>query len=101
MVNSAPAPDVVFSRVSKLFHGLALIPPIERTFALIKPDAVHSADAIIEAAKKNGFVVIEKKYVNVTNEQADTFFAELKGICVFSSHICIYIDDEWSNIVLL
>lgn len=32
---------------------------LERTLALIKPDAVASADAILDEAKANGFVVLE------------------------------------------
>ncbi|CAM9277365.1 unnamed protein product, partial [Phaeothamnion confervicola] len=64
-VSSAPPPDVVFSRVARIFRGMALLPGTERTLAMIKPDAVAAGkeEEIIKRIKEAGFVVVGRKEV--------------------------------------
>ncbi len=52
----------------------------EKTLAIIKPDAMAAGfnDAIIEHIKKNGFTVVEQKEANLSQEQAEGFYAEHK-----------------------
>ena len=48
---------------------------MEKTCALIKPDAVKSGytDEIIEKIKQNGFSIVEKKELQMTEEMAKKF----------------------------
>ncbi|KAI0557927.1 Nucleoside diphosphate kinase [Gracilaria domingensis] len=51
---------------------------VESTLALIKPDAYDRADDILSVIKSNGFVIGEKKTVNLTKERAGQFYEEHK-----------------------
>lgn len=50
---------------------------VERTFAMIKPDAVAAgnADAIIDIIKENGFTVVAMKKAQLSRDEAATFYA--------------------------
>lgn len=49
----------------------------ERTFAIIKPDAVqkHHTGAIIDIIEKNDFVIARMKKLHLTKKQAQAFYA--------------------------
>ena len=50
---------------------------IERTFAIIKPDAVkagHTGD-ILKAVEANGFRIVAMKRIHLTKKQAEGFYA--------------------------
>lgn len=49
-ISSVPVQDVVSHQIRHLFAGSRLVPPLERTLALIKPDAVAAGktDEIIQ-----------------------------------------------------
>lgn len=49
---------------------------IERTFALIKPDAVAAgkADAIIQAIKDRGFTIVGQRELTIDKETAEKFY---------------------------
>lgn len=49
-VSAIPTREVVSHQVRRVFTGAGLVPPVERTFAIIKPDAVTAgkAEAIIQ-----------------------------------------------------
>lgn len=51
---------------------------VERTLAIIKPDAVTAgfSDAIIGHIQKNGFTIAEQKQVRLSKAQAEGFYAE-------------------------
>lgn len=53
---------------------------IEKTLAIIKPDAVGAGfvDAIISHIEKNDFKIVEQKRVRLTKEEAQGFYAEHK-----------------------
>lgn len=53
---------------------------IEKTFAIIKPDAVSAKNSgkIIDIIEKNGFEIIRLKKLKLTKEQAEQFYAEHK-----------------------
>ncbi|NBQ16905.1 nucleoside-diphosphate kinase [bacterium] len=53
---------------------------IERTLAMIKPDAMRAGfdTAIIGHIKKNGFYIITHEKKNLTRAQAEGFYAEHK-----------------------
>ena len=51
---------------------------VERTLAIIKPDAVTAgfADAIIGHIEKNNFKIVEQKRIRLSREDAEGFYAE-------------------------
>lgn len=53
----------------------------ERTFSIIKPDAVkrNLIGAILTRFEQNGFKIIASKMVRLTREQAEGFYAEHRG----------------------
>lgn len=53
----------------------------ERTFSIIKPDAVkrNIIGAILTRFEQNGFKIIAFKMVSLTREQAEGFYAEHQG----------------------
>jgi nucleoside-diphosphate kinase len=54
---------------------------MERTLAIIKPDAVHDKHigAIIDRIEKEGFTLLGMKQVHLTKKQAEDFYAVHKG----------------------
>ncbi len=50
---------------------------MERTFAIIKPDAVkaHQAGSIIERIEKEGFTIRAMRMVNLSQKEAEGFYA--------------------------
>jgi nucleoside-diphosphate kinase len=53
---------------------------IEKTFAIIKPDAVAAKNSgkIIDVIEKNGFEIIRIQKLKLSKEQAEKFYAEHK-----------------------
>ena len=53
---------------------------VERTLAMIKPDAMSAGfnDAIIDHIKKNEFTIVEQQEMTLSQEQAEEFYAEHK-----------------------
>ncbi|EIJ67688.1 nucleoside-diphosphate kinase [Pasteurella bettyae] len=53
----------------------------ERTFSIIKPDAVerHLIGKILARFEENGFTILATKMVHLTKEQAEGFYAEHQG----------------------
>jgi len=62
-------------------HGIF----VERTLALIKPDAVHKAIEIEDILLRQGFTVIQKRRVTLTAEQCSDFYSEHYGKKFFPS----------------
>ncbi|PAA85954.1 hypothetical protein BOX15_Mlig014025g2 [Macrostomum lignano] len=60
---------------------------VERTLAVIKPDAVHHADEIEDVITRSGFSVLQKRKVQLTPEQSSEFYAEHFGKMFFPSLI--------------
>ncbi|KAA3670475.1 nucleoside diphosphate kinase 5 [Paragonimus westermani] len=58
---------------------------VERTLAIIKPDAVIVAEEIEEKILQNGFFIIQKRRVQLSPEQASEFYAEHYGKMFFPS----------------
>lgn len=58
---------------------------IERTLAIIKPDAVHKSDEIEEIILQHGFTILQKRRVHLTPEQTSDFYAEHYGKMFFPS----------------
>ncbi|MBD3754916.1 MAG: nucleoside-diphosphate kinase [Gammaproteobacteria bacterium] len=54
---------------------------MERTFSIIKPDAVsrNLIGAILQRLENNGLRVVAAKMLRLTREQAEGFYAEHKG----------------------
>ncbi|NIG62247.1 MAG: nucleoside-diphosphate kinase [Serratia symbiotica] len=54
---------------------------LERTFSIIKPNAVANNDigAIYARFERAGFKIISSKMLRLTSEQAEGFYAEHKG----------------------
>ncbi|XP_074647513.1 nucleoside diphosphate kinase homolog 5-like [Tubulanus polymorphus] len=58
---------------------------VERTLAIIKPDAVDKADEIEDIISRSGFTILQKRRVKLTPEQASDFYAEHFGKMFFPS----------------
>ncbi|CAF1134033.1 unnamed protein product [Adineta ricciae] len=58
---------------------------VERTLALIKPDAVHKANEIETILLNQGFTVLQKRRVILTAEQCSDFYSEHYGKKFFPS----------------
>eukprot|EP00049_Salpingoeca_infusionum_P008176 m.132580 g.132580 ORF g.132580 m.132580 type:complete len:198 (+) comp13935_c0_seq1:412-1005(+) len=59
----------------------------QQTLALIKPDAIHQSDAILDQIEKRGFTILEKRRVRLTMEQASEFYAEHYGKSFYANLI--------------
>ncbi len=62
---------------------------MERTFAIIKPDAVAAGNTgnILSLVEKNGFRIVGLKKIHITKTQAEGFYAVHKEKGFFSSLI--------------
>jgi nucleoside-diphosphate kinase len=58
---------------------------VERTLAMVKPDAIHRFDEIEDIILRSGFTVLNKRRVQLTPEQASEFYAEHFGKLFFPS----------------
>ncbi|CAF4962734.1 unnamed protein product, partial [Rotaria magnacalcarata] len=52
-------------------HGIF----VERTLALVKPDAINKADEIETIILNHGFTVLEKRRIILTAEQCSDFYS--------------------------
>ncbi|KAH9590451.1 NME NM23 member 5 [Schistosoma haematobium] len=60
---------------------------IERTLLIIKPDIINYADKIEEFILRKGFLIIQKRRVHLTPEQASEFYAEHYGKIFYATLI--------------
>jgi len=58
---------------------------VQRTLALIKPDATHKAEEIEDIIIRTGFTVIQKRWVHLSPEQCSEFYAEHASKMFFPS----------------
>ncbi|GAA6068322.1 nucleoside diphosphate kinase homolog 5 [Tachysurus ichikawai] len=58
---------------------------VERTLALIKPDALAKADEIEDVILMSGFTVLQKRKLQLSPEQCSDFYAEHYGQSFFPS----------------
>jgi len=58
---------------------------VERTLAIIKPDALHKSAEIEDIILRSGFSILQKRRVHLTPEQASDFYAEHYGKLFFPS----------------
>uniref|UniRef100_A0A3Q2QND1 Nucleoside diphosphate kinase B n=1 Tax=Fundulus heteroclitus TaxID=8078 RepID=A0A3Q2QND1_FUNHE len=58
---------------------------VERTLALIKPDAVHKSEEIEDVILKAGFVILQKRRLQLSPEQCSEFYAHQYGKLFFPS----------------
>mmetsp|Transcript_32547 Transcript_32547/g.40891 ORF Transcript_32547/g.40891 Transcript_32547/m.40891 type:complete len:740 (-) Transcript_32547:287-2506(-) len=86
-ISSVPPVDVVYKQVRDQLEGLKLVPPVQRTLAMIKPDAVRAgkADEIIKRLQDEDFVVIAKREATLTRAQVEEFYAEHQGKSFFEN----------------
>lgn len=80
VISAVSPPDVVYSRVERIFRGISLLPPVERTLAIIKPDGIRLGHwpAIEGRMKEEGFFVVASKTETLTEERAKAFYDEHK-----------------------
>ncbi|KAI7801620.1 nucleoside diphosphate kinase homolog 5 [Triplophysa rosa] len=62
---------------------------VERTLALIKPDAVHKADEIEDIILTSGFTILQKRKLQLSPEQCSDFYAEHYGKLYFP-HLTVF-----------
>ncbi|XP_029439376.1 nucleoside diphosphate kinase homolog 5 [Rhinatrema bivittatum] len=58
---------------------------VERTLALIKPDAIHKAEEIEDIILRTGFTIIQKRKLQLSPEQCSDFYADHYGKLFFPS----------------
>jgi len=58
---------------------------VERTLAIVKPDAMHRYEEIEDIIIRSGFTILEKRRVHMTAEQTSDFYAEHFGKLFFPS----------------
>ncbi|XP_029297281.1 nucleoside diphosphate kinase homolog 5 isoform X2 [Cottoperca gobio] len=58
---------------------------VERTLALIKPDAIHKAKEIEDIILKAGFIILQKRKLQLSPEQCSDFYADQYGKLFFPS----------------
>ncbi|CAI8050063.1 Nucleoside diphosphate kinase homolog 5 [Geodia barretti] len=73
---------------------------VEQTLAIIKPDAIHFADEIVEEIKSRGFTITQKRRLRLSPEQATDFYAEHYGKMFFPSLIAFMHSDDILVLVL-
>lgn len=80
-IDATLSPDGVYSQAARVIRALDLLPPFERTFALIKPDAVSKGmiPDIQKAIQDGGLCILSSKIVEMTSEVVDSFYGEHKG----------------------
>jgi adenylate kinase len=71
---------------SRILNATTVIPPYERTFAMVKPDAVSQGHvpAILEMIAAAGLHVLYTNLVTMTDAAASAFYAEHDGKPFFS-----------------
>ncbi|OON14942.1 nucleoside diphosphate kinase family protein, partial [Opisthorchis viverrini] len=74
--------------------------PIERTLAIIKPEAIRFSDEIEEKILQNQFFIIQKRRVHLTPEQASELYAEHYGKMFFPSLVSYMSSGPISVLVL-
>ncbi|XP_038555116.1 nucleoside diphosphate kinase homolog 5 isoform X2 [Micropterus salmoides] len=58
---------------------------VERTLALIKPDAIHKAEEIEDIILRSGFIILQKRMLQLSPEQCSDFYADQYGKLFFPS----------------
>ncbi|KAK2849237.1 hypothetical protein Q5P01_009071 [Channa striata] len=58
---------------------------VEKTLALIKPDAIHNADEIEDIILHSGFIILRKRKLQLSPEQCSDFYADRYGTLFFPS----------------
>ncbi|XP_008282649.1 nucleoside diphosphate kinase homolog 5 [Stegastes partitus] len=58
---------------------------VERTLAIIKPDAHHKAEEIEDTILKAGFIILQKRKLHLSPEQCSDFYADQYGTLFFPS----------------
>ncbi|KAF1384598.1 hypothetical protein PFLUV_G00121860 [Perca fluviatilis] len=58
---------------------------VERTLALIKPDAIHKAEEIEDVVLKSGFIILQRRKLQLSPEQCSDFYADQYGKLFFPS----------------
>nr|XP_057919278.1 nucleoside diphosphate kinase homolog 5-like [Doryrhamphus excisus] len=57
---------------------------VERTLAIIKPDAIHKSGEIEDIILTSGFTILQKRKLHLSPEQCSDFYAEHHGKLNFS-----------------
>jgi len=58
---------------------------VERTLAIVKPDAMNRYEEIEDIILRSGFTILQKRRIHMTPEQASDFYAEHFGKLFFPS----------------
>uniref|UniRef100_A0A3B4TKP8 Nucleoside diphosphate kinase B n=1 Tax=Seriola dumerili TaxID=41447 RepID=A0A3B4TKP8_SERDU len=58
---------------------------VERTLAIIKPDAIHESEKIEDVILKSEFTILQKRKLQLTPEQCSDFYADQYGKFFFPS----------------
>lgn len=73
---------------------------VQKTLALIKPDAVHKANDIVEHAYRAGYTVLHRKRLQMTPEEASEFFDQDTAREYFTSLVTFMASGPMEALVL-
>jgi nucleoside-diphosphate kinase len=74
--------------------------PVQKTLAIIKPDAIDRAEEIIEDIKQHKFAIVQQRCIRLSPEQAADFYAEHYGKMFFPSLVAFMSSREIMVLVL-
>ncbi|KAF5305453.1 hypothetical protein FQA39_LY01544 [Lamprigera yunnana] len=87
-----PSESLVSSTIS------CIEPEIQRTLAIIKPDAVKYQDAILRAITEAGLYILHKRFVHLTPEQVSEIYSQHYGRPSFPH---IVVNMSWAPVLCL
>ncbi|KAI4457723.1 nucleoside diphosphate kinase [Holotrichia oblita] len=62
-------------------------PELQRTVAIVKPDAMKYEDVVVRAINEVGFSIIQKRYIHFTPEQVSEFYSQYYGSPAFPHQV--------------
>ncbi|CAF0711256.1 unnamed protein product [Brachionus calyciflorus] len=66
---------------------------VQRTLAIIKPDAVQKAEEIEDIILRSGFTILQKRWIHLSPEQCSEFYSEHSSKIFFPSLVAFMSSD--------
>ena len=76
---------ILETRIKNLIKAMSEAIYVQRTLAIIKPDAVNRAVEIEDIILRTGFTIIQKRWVHLSPEQCSEFYSDHSSKIFFPS----------------